>query len=324
MIVRNIWTATVRQLRVWGGISLISLMVSITYCELLRTSFPPSENNPEELGMGMVSVESPGDEETSPEILMEEETKEPAAFSRPQLVTYLAYQIEKGDTISEIAQRFGLNQDTLLSFNEIKNSRLLQIGQFIKIPNQDGILHTVKKGDSLSSLAKTYSVAEETLKIVNGRSSDELQAGERLFIPGARLSSVTIQEINGDLFSWPVRGYISSYYGWRTSPFTGSRQFHSGLDISAPEGTPVRAPMAGRVQATGYDANSGNYIVIAHHGGYKTLYAHLSVIRVKVGEYVKLGDRIGDVGSTGLSTGSHLHFTVYKNGVTVNPRSLLR
>jgi len=82
--------------------------------------------------------------------------------------------------------------------------------------------------------------------------------------------------------------------------------------------------MAGRVQATGYDANSGNYIVIAHHGGYKTLYAHLSLIRVKEGQYVKTGDQIGNVGSTGLSTGSHLHFTVYKNGVTVNPRTLLR
>jgi murein DD-endopeptidase MepM/ murein hydrolase activator NlpD len=82
--------------------------------------------------------------------------------------------------------------------------------------------------------------------------------------------------------------------------------------------------MAGRVSAVGFDGVSGNYVVISHHSGYRTLYAHLSVIRTMVGAYVRGGDIIGDVGSTGLSTGPHLHFTVYKNGVTVNPQSLIR
>jgi len=91
----------------------------------------------------------------------------------------------------------------------------------------------------------------------------------------------------------------------------------------ASQGYPVKAAMGGRVSATGYDANSGNYIVLAHHSGYRPYYAHLDVIRVKVGEVVKTGERIGDVGSTGLSTGSHPHFSVFKNGVIVNPRSLM-
>jgi murein DD-endopeptidase MepM/ murein hydrolase activator NlpD len=82
--------------------------------------------------------------------------------------------------------------------------------------------------------------------------------------------------------------------------------------------------MAGRVSSVGYDGVSGNYVVITHHSGYRTLYAHLSVVRTKVGAYVRGGDLIGDVGSTGLSTGPHLHFTVYKNGVTVNSRALIR
>jgi murein DD-endopeptidase MepM/ murein hydrolase activator NlpD len=82
--------------------------------------------------------------------------------------------------------------------------------------------------------------------------------------------------------------------------------------------------MAGRISSTGYDDTTGNYVVITHHSGYRTLYAHMSVIRTKAGAYVRTGDIIGDVGSTGLSTGPHLHFTVYKNGVTVNPRALIR
>ena len=245
-------------------------------------------------------------------------------LSQPMELFYTTYRIEKGDTIGAIAQNFGLNQDTLLSFNNIKNSRLIQIGQYIKIPNQDGILYTVKEGDTLASISEKYSVDSDVVKTVNSLSDDRILAGSKLFLPGARMNQIDVQEINGDLFSWPVRGYVSSGYGYRISPFTGARQFHSGLDIAAPQGTPVKAAMYGRVATTGYDTNSGNYIIIAHHGGYRTLYAHLDVIRVKPGATVKTGDRIGDVGSTGLSTGSHLHFSVFKNGVTVNPRFLMR
>jgi len=90
-------------------------------------------------------------------------------------------------------------------------------------------------------------------------------------------------------------------------------------------GAPVRAAMAGRViQVGSNDYSWGNFIIISHHSGYRTFYAHLSRTRVRVGAYVETGERIGDIGSTGLSTGPHLHFTVYKNGVTVNPRTLMR
>jgi len=82
--------------------------------------------------------------------------------------------------------------------------------------------------------------------------------------------------------------------------------------------------MSGRVSATGYDNSLGNYVVINHHSGYRTLYAHMSLVRVKSGAYVGTGERIGDVGSTGMSTGPHLHFTVFKNGITVNPRALMK
>ncbi|MDR1863148.1 MAG: M23 family metallopeptidase [Treponema sp.] len=248
---------------------------------------------------------------------------EPPEYSEPRLLLYTPYTVVQGDTIGEIARNFGLNQDTLLSLNNIKNSRLLRIGQVLKIPNQDGILYTALPGDTLAAIAEKYETTVPAIQTVNELFSETINADSSLFIPGARLDRVNLQEINGDLFIWPIRGYITSAYGYRLSPFTGLRQFHSGMDIGAPQGTPIRAAMAGRVSATGADDITGNYVVITHHSGYRTLYAHLSVIRVKSGAYVRTGDRIGDVGSTGLSTGPHLHFTVYKNGVTVNPRTLM-
>jgi murein DD-endopeptidase MepM/ murein hydrolase activator NlpD len=146
-----------------------------------------------------------------------------------------------------------------------------------------------------------------------------------VFVPGVKISSQEWQEINGTIFFWPARGYITDTYGYRYDPFGGSsREFHNGMDISARTGTPVYAAMAGRVAFAGWSDSYGYYVVINHSGGYRTLYAHMSVLRAKAGAVVNAGERIGDVGSTGRSTGPHLHFTVYKNGVTINPRLLLQ
>jgi len=249
---------------------------------------------------------------------------EPEEYSLPHILTFSSYTIVQGDMIGYIAIRTGLNEDTLISVNDIKNTRLLQIGQVIRIPNQDGIYYTVKAGDTLESIAAQYSTTASNISFVNELFSDTLALNSVLFIPGAKMDWVNRQEINGDLFIWPVTGRITSSYGYRTDPFAGTRQFHTGLDISAVEGTPIKAAMAGRVSQVGYDDSYGNHVLITHHSGYRTLYAHMSVIRVKAGAYVETGERIGDVGNTGQSTGPHLHFTVYKNGVTVNPRVLMR
>jgi len=251
---------------------------------------------------------------------------EPESFSKPRTLLYNAYTVNKGDMIGGLAESFGLNQDTLISLNNIKNSRLLQIGQVLRIPNQDGIMYTVKKGDTLEAIAAKYKSDALNIQITNELFTNEALPGTSLFIPGAKLDWMERQEINGDLFIWPVSGYITSPYGYRIYPFSndGGRQFHSGMDIGAAYGTPVRASMSGRVSSAGWDDVLGNHVVISHHAGYRTLYGHMSVIRVKTGAYVGTGERIGDVGSTGRSTGPHVHFTVYKNGVTVNPRSLLK
>ena len=249
---------------------------------------------------------------------------EPEEFSRPHMLTFSSYTMEKGDIIGKIAIRTGLNEDTLISVNDIKNTRLMQIGQVIKIPNQDGIYYSVKSGESLESIAEKYNTTVAHIKTVNELFSDVVPANTSLFVPGAKLDWTSRQEINGDLFIWPTSGRISSPYGYRIAPFAGVRMFHTGVDIAAPMGSPIKAAMAGRVTQVGIDYSWGNFVVVSHHSGYRTFYAHMSVVRVKEGAYVETGGRIGDVASTGLSTGPHVHFTVYKNGVTVNPLSLMR
>jgi murein DD-endopeptidase MepM/ murein hydrolase activator NlpD len=236
---------------------------------------------------------------------------------------YTVYRVVKGDTISEIADRYGITTDSIITFNAITNARALSIGKYLKIPTLNGILYEVKKGDTAASLAASFKISEERINDVNRTGDVPLEAGRTLFLPDARLSSWALREISGDLFSWPVRGWITSWYGWRNDPFTGSRSFHSGLDIGSTKGAPIRAAMEGVVSSTGYSTTSGNYVVLRHHSGYTTLYAHLDRIDVKPGRSVTQSTIIGTVGNTGYSTGSHLHFTVSKHGRTMNPMTVL-
>ncbi|MBO5137041.1 MAG: M23 family metallopeptidase [Spirochaetaceae bacterium] len=239
---------------------------------------------------------------------------------------YKAYRVKEGDMIGYIAEQFNVTQDTIISVNNIRQSRLIQIGQYLKIPSMPGILYTVREdGEQLSSIAEKYEISLEKCVAVNNIQSDiSLREGTSLFLPDAELDWVTRQEINGDLFLRPLKGryYFSSYWGWRASPFTGKRTFHGGIDMAANTGTPVYAALHGTVVAAGWDNTYGNFVRVKHHSGYTTLYAHLSKISVKKGASVGTETKLGEVGSTGLSTGPHLHFSVYKNGVSVNPQNL--
>ncbi|MCL2042527.1 MAG: M23 family metallopeptidase [Treponema sp.] len=248
---------------------------------------------------------------------------EPESFSRTRPLLYGSYSIKQGDVIGNIAANSGLHQDTLISVNNIRNTRLIQIGQVLHVPNQDGILHTVKQGETLQRIATTYRQDIAAIQLANELFGDKIQPNTALFIPGARLPLVEQQERIGTRFIWPVSGRITSSYGNRRSPFSGIVQFHNGIDIAARHGTPVRAAMAGRVTSAGYDDVWGNTIVITQ-GNYRTFYAHMSEIHVATGAHVTAGQRVGSVGSTGISTGPHLHVTIYRNGVTVNPRIYLR
>lgn len=122
---------------------------------------------------------------------------------------------------------------------------------------------------------------------------------------------------------WPVSGHISSTYGYRVHPKTGERQFHSGMDISAPRGSDVTATADGIVSFSGWTKNSGHVVVIEHGYGFSTAYAHNQKNLVKVGERVHRGDAIAISGSTGLSTGPHVHYEIWKEGRHMNPKIYL-
>ena len=126
-------------------------------------------------------------------------------------------------------------------------------------------------------------------------------------------------------FTWPLPGHTnaSSAYGWRTHPIFGTRKFHKGEDIPAPTGTTIVAAASGTVTTAAYSAAWGYYVVINHGDGYSTLYGHMTHYCVSAGQYVSQGEVIGYVGSTGNSTGPHLHFTVYYNGNTINPLTVI-
>jgi murein DD-endopeptidase MepM/ murein hydrolase activator NlpD len=247
----------------------------------------------------------------------------PEGLLTPRPLIYSSYTVQPGDMIGLLSLTFGLNQDTLISVNRISNTRSIQAGQTLLIPNQDGIMHSVGQDETLEGIARQYEASVSEIVTVNELFSQRVNAGSSIFIPNAMLDSATLQEINGDLFIWPVRGRITSRYGYRVNPVTSQRGFHAGLDISANTGVPIKAAMSGMVLSTGYNDVLGYFVLISHHSSYRTLYAHMNVIRAKPGAYVKTGQVIGDVGNTGQSTGSHLHFQVYKNGLTVNPVLLM-
>ena len=240
-----------------------------------------------------------------------------------EVFAWQGYTVRSGDSVEGIARRFGLSIDAVIASNNLRNVRRLQAGEKIRIPNMDGIPYTVKSGDSYSLIANAFGTPLEAILDANDIQSEAINAGTVLFIPGARMDKNELRQALGELFAWPISGRISSGFGWRNDPFTGVRSFHAGLDISGPTGLSVKASSDGRVSAVGYNAVYGNFIIVTHSAEYQTMYAHLSKILVKNGASVNQGAVIGQVGSTGRSTASHLHFSVYKNKRAISPLEVL-
>lgn len=121
----------------------------------------------------------------------------------------------------------------------------------------------------------------------------------------------------------PVSGSYTSYFGYRTNPITGNNTFHTGIDIAAAQGTKIKAAYPGTVRKTGEDSRSGKYIYLTHSNGFETLYCHCSKILAEEGAVIRQGETVALVGSTGWSTGPHLHFEVHKNGTRLDPLPIL-
>lgn len=249
-------------------------------------------------------------------------------YSLKEPVTFTNYTVKSGDTISGISQKFHLkNISTIIAVNNIENVRALNAGKKLVIPSVDGLYYIVKAGDSIESISKKHDVAVEDLLDINDLETSSLAVGAKLFIPGAKLDKSTLRKAMGDTFINPLKNIkyrLTSRCGWRADPFTGVRQYHPGIDMAISQGTPIYAALSGKIVVCGWSNLYGNYVIIDHQNGYQSLYGHMHKKLCTLGQEVTTGTKIGLVGTTGYSTGPHLHFTVYKNGKVVDPLTLLK
>ena len=253
-----------------------------------------------------------------------------AERERMQVITYT---VQVNDNIWVIAQGFGLKAETVLWANPAveKLPDLLNVGQKLVIPPVDGIYYTVSAGDTLEKLAKNYQITVD--KIVGFKPNGlvepyTLVPGQKIMLPDGRKKVVPTNYYpmtfvgrapsgapkGSGRFAWPTHGYLSQRY------WSG----HLGFDIANSKGTPIVAADDGYVRLAGRDTYGyGNQVVIDHGNGYLTRYAHLERVLVKAGDTVKKNQKIGTMGSTGRSTGPHLHFEIIYDGVRRNPSSFL-
>ncbi len=261
----------------------------------------------------------------------------------------LIHEVSEGDTLSSIAAAYDLTTETLLDLNdELDEDSLLQLEQELNVTDYVAFADVIVYEEELVEETISYQTEiEESEELYRGESETKQEGQD-----GEKEVHYAIERVNGEVseretineeivkeavdeiivegtkvidsrgtgdFVWPaVGGYISSQYG----PRWGS--FHSGIDIARPSNRDILATDNGTVEKISYDANGyGHYIVINHNNGYKTLYAHLEQVDVSVGQTVPKGSKIGVMGTTGRSTGVHLHFEVSENGTTINPNHVL-
>jgi murein DD-endopeptidase MepM/ murein hydrolase activator NlpD len=231
----------------------------------------------------------------------------------------IEYQVGKGDTLWTIAKRFDVEPDGVISCNSFGNVHRIDEGDLVLVPNMKGIFVDVRKGDTLLSYSSRYRVAPDFIMEVNELQSSALSPGMRLFLPGAKYTSIERAYALGVAFEKPVRGRVTSRFGYRRDPFSKKRAYHTGIDIASRHGAEVRAAREGSVTFAGVRFGSGKVVILGHSFGYQTVYAHLSAVRVSKGQKVRQGEIIGFIGDSGRSTGPHLHFEIWHKGKLINP-----
>lgn len=249
----------------------------------------------------------------------------------------LDYTVVADETLSEIAQKFNLKIETILWANGLDSAKTkIREGQILKIPPVDGVVHKVKKGETVYSIAKRYQTSPQGMVDYpfNSFVDDErftLAVGQVLMVPDGVMPREQVaptqyfaQQLTPDAgvvsatggFVWPTSGQISQGYRW----------YHKAIDIANSVGTPILAADSGTVTIAGWPDSSGygNRVLVDHGNGYVTLYAHMSRVDVVAGQTVSRGSQVGLMGSTGRSTGSHLHFEIRAAGALQNPLNFLK
>lgn len=242
---------------------------------------------------------------------------------------FTTHTLREGESLSALASTYGLPLEALIGANpDLSSLDRLPAGIELLIPPSEGLVITLQEGESLLDTLQAYGVNPLSVVRANKLTSPgDLQAGTLLFLPGVkptaaleRLARVREEE---NTYLWPLQGRITSYFGRRNLGM-GTASFHRAIDIAAPSGTPITAARSGVVVYAGWSEQGyGNLVKLQHPGGAETWYAHFSKIQVALGQTVAQGDTLGLVGSTGLSTGPHLHFEVHEAGQAVDPLSFL-
>ncbi len=241
----------------------------------------------------------------------------------------LTYKVTGGDTLSTIADKYGVSADTIKWANSMSESAAIQPGTDLKIPPVTGVVYQVKSGDTVASVAKAYSADAQTIVDFPFNYVDDtlaLTPGQTLYVPNGAVPAPVAPKIvapsrpasnfvvGSGRLSWPVPRVINQYFSW----------YHPAIDIGGAYGTPIHAAAAGRVvDAKKQTTSFGWYCIIDIGGGMTTAYAHMSDLACSMGQQIARGQYIGAIGMTGRATGPHLHFEVRQNGNAVNPLSLL-
>ncbi len=243
------------------------------------------------------------------------------------------YIVKPGDTLLNIGEKYRVNVSALAAVNEILDYNLIESGQVLNIPGKF-ITHRVAKNENLTKIAAFYRVDIDELKIKNKITNEDIiLTGQQLIIPllagneneneldttdsAGNTKAKTNSNWTIGQMSWPVIGWISSPFGLRDG------RVHEGLDIATVEGEPVYAVRAGQVIFAGPRGTYGLTVIIDHGAGLTTLYAHASSLLVQENDWVKEGQFIARVGSTGHSNGPHLHFEVRLNEIPYDPLHFL-
>lgn len=226
------------------------------------------------------------------------------------------YHVRQGDTLSRIALKYKSNVDSIASANGIKNS-VIRINQKLFIPDGREIKEIKATGETRN---------KEIAKPNKSNAAQTAQTSRKSVAASAAPKASGAEKASGGLsLIWPIKGLrVTSGFGTRKDPFDGSRRFHSGIDISANEGTQVKAAGSGKVIFSGWKDGYGKTIILRHENGYITVYAHNSKTLVKEGAEVKRGHIIALSGQTGAVTGAHLHFEVRKYLTPLNPMRFLK
>lgn len=229
------------------------------------------------------------------------------------------YVVREGDTLSQIADMFDVSAKTILWANDISNLNTIRPGDTLVILPITGVRHVVKKGDTIATIAKKYSGdVDDILGYNQLASAEDIAVGDTIVIPDGTITAPAPTKSGSSKGS--SGGKVASGGGSAgfTHPLPGSVRSqgihgYNGVDLAAPAGTPILAAAAGEVivaRSSGWNGGYGNYVVVKHPNGTQTLYAHNSRNAVAVGDTVVAGEVVGYVGSTGRSTGNHVHFEV--------------